>query len=507
MPPTTAPAPDYALRRPYEELERGQRPLEVVESEITELAGHIHAANARLLELIADFDARRGWADWGCSSAAHWLMWRCGFAPGAARERVRVARRLADMPRITAAFKRGELSFAQVRALSRVATAANEEDLLMWARNGTAAQLERMVRSYRSAKRAEDLDDARRVQASRYLRHHIEEDGSVVIEARLSPEEGALVLKALEQAERAIPDVSAETPEAQLEDDLVRQVGDPLAQAYAADDDRAALARLRELEGATPSRRRAADALVIMAETVLEAGPQARSGADRNMIMLHVDLDALTTDDGDLCEIEGMGAAPPEVARMLSCDASIVPVLERDGEVVTTGRRVRTLSSAIRRALEARDRSCRFPGCTNTRYVDAHHIEHWGHGGEHVLPNLVLLCRFHHRFVHGHNYTITTDPAGDFLFVRPDGTLVGVAAEASTGPDLVERNAAAGVTIDPGTCVTEWCGDAMDYADAVGHLLWCDGNVSAETSEDGDAGDHREREPGWNPLDLGEWRS
>lgn len=231
------------------------------------------------------------------------------------------------MPKMTEAFVAGELSFTQVRALSRVANEENEADLLMWARHGTAAQIERMVRSYRQAARVEELGDARVAHASRYLRHSVEPDGSVVIRARLSPEEGALVLRALEEAERAVAEtenVSAETPEAQLEENILRAAAEPLGRAYEEGRDRAAAAaQLTELAHATPSGRRAADALVVMAETVLEAGPQPRSGADRNMLVVHADIDALrdidvlADDSCNRCEITGIRAIPPELARQL----------------------------------------------------------------------------------------------------------------------------------------------------------------------------------------------
>src|SRR5215218_127393 len=117
--------------------------------EITELASHIHAATCRWLGLVAEFDRRGGWFDWGCRSCAQWVSWRCGIAPVAAREHVRVARRLAHLPLIRAAFAEGRLSYSQVRALTRVEKVEKEEELLSLARHATAAQLERLVRAYR----------------------------------------------------------------------------------------------------------------------------------------------------------------------------------------------------------------------------------------------------------------------------------------------------------------------------------------------------------------------
>jgi hypothetical protein len=94
----------------------GTRPLEALEREITALASQIHAATCRWLGLLAEYDAREGWAQWGCRSCAHWVAWQCGIAPGAAREHVRVARRLVELPLIRAAFAEGQLSHSKVRA-------------------------------------------------------------------------------------------------------------------------------------------------------------------------------------------------------------------------------------------------------------------------------------------------------------------------------------------------------------------------------------------------------
>jgi Domain of unknown function (DUF222) len=160
-------------------------PLERLEREIGELAAHIHAATCRWLAMVAEFDRREGWADWGCKSCAHWLSWRCALAPSAAREQVRVARRLSELPRIRAAFGRGELSYSQVRALSRVATPELEPSLLDLARYATAAQLERTLRAYRGVLERE-LSPADRAHGERYLVCEHDDDGSLLLRARWS---------------------------------------------------------------------------------------------------------------------------------------------------------------------------------------------------------------------------------------------------------------------------------------------------------------------------------
>ena len=117
--------------------------------EITELASHIHAATCRWLGLVAEFDRRGGWGEWGCRSCAHWISWRCSISPAAAREHVRVALRLQELPLIRGAFAEGRLSYSQVRALTRVARVEREEELLSLARHATAAQLEQILGAYR----------------------------------------------------------------------------------------------------------------------------------------------------------------------------------------------------------------------------------------------------------------------------------------------------------------------------------------------------------------------
>ena len=121
-------------------------PLERLEAQICELAGHLAAATCRFLILLGDFDARRGWASWDMRSCAEWLSWKCQMSAGAAREHVRVARALWDLPVIRAEFGAGRLSYAKVRALTRIATPENEAGLAEIAGPMTGNQLERFVR-------------------------------------------------------------------------------------------------------------------------------------------------------------------------------------------------------------------------------------------------------------------------------------------------------------------------------------------------------------------------
>ena len=169
---------------------------------IAELAARIQAATYELLVLIREFDERAGWGDGfnGFRSCAHWLNWRTGLDLGAAREKVRVARALAELPHLSAAMQRGDLSYSKVRALTRVATPANESELLDFARCATAAQVERLVRAWRRVDRVAEAADDRRRHESRHLETWVDDDGMVLIRGRLSPDDwpGALsVLSAL----------------------------------------------------------------------------------------------------------------------------------------------------------------------------------------------------------------------------------------------------------------------------------------------------------------------
>jgi len=150
--------------------------LDRLGDEIAELSAHLEAATARLLTLIREFDARGGWNN-GFASCAAWLSWRVGLEPGAARERVRVARALGALPRLAAALARGELSYAKVRGLTRVATPETEGRLLMVGRSGTAAHVERIVRGWRRVEHKAEAREAKQRHKSRALHVYTDEDG------------------------------------------------------------------------------------------------------------------------------------------------------------------------------------------------------------------------------------------------------------------------------------------------------------------------------------------
>ena len=426
-------------------------------SAITELTGHLNAATHRWLHLVAEFDRRQGWSDGVTRSCAHWLGWQCGIDLGAAREKLRVARALESLPLIDAAMGRGELSYSKVRALTRVATPATEPVLLNIALHGTVHHVETLVRQFRRVQEVEALSREARQHAGRSLSYFHDDDGSLVIKARLPAEAGAQLLKALEAA---IADA-------------------PLPEHFqgALNDSRESSPTYIAEDPPSPSMRRA-DALALLAESFLQHGAQAMSGGDRHQIVVHVDHDTLRNAAPGRCELDDGPSLAVETARRLACDSSVVRIVEdADGEPLDVGRKTRSIPPALRRALKSRDQGCVFPGCTHKRYVDGHHIEHWADGGATRLSNLVSLCRFHHRAVHEGGIRIERLDDGAWRFVLPNGESRLSSAPGHTVPmgslrDLVAIHRSAGLCIDARTAATRWRGERMDHGQAIDSLLF-----------------------------------
>ncbi len=440
--------------------------------EIAVLAARIEAATYELLVMIREFDEKEGW-NCGFLNCARWLSWRIGLAPGAARERVRVARALGELPLISEAMKRGELSYSKVRALTRVARPDTEKELLDLGKAGTASQVERVVRAWRRIDRAVEAreDDLR--NASSCVTTHIDENGMFVIRGRLAPEAGEVLMKALEAA------------------------GDKLYGEQAGPQ-----------EDRPPAGKVRADALALVAESALKGRLDPGSSGDRYQVVVHVSEETLGDRQCEATEcgcgvpagtsraVEVGGSAGPRTnghvpagtpaasagagawigdshirvsagtARRIACDAGKIVMRERSGEVLSVGRKTRTIPPPIRRALEFRDQGCRFPGCTS-RHCDAHHIKHWADGGETKLSNLVLLCRRHHRLLHegGFRVRMTEDGAVEFLdrrgrSIEKSPALPPVSADVAR--ELIEHLEDAGILVTGKESMPTWDGRPLD---------------------------------------------
>jgi hypothetical protein len=436
---------------------------------ITLLSAQINAVNHRLLRLIAEFDRCGGWRSEGTMrTCAHWLVAHCGITLGAAREKVRVARQLEVLPEVNEAFAEGELSYSKVRAITRVATPENEGFMVHLAQENSAGHLERLVSRYEPVPEPglegllefgadgalvaaasggaaaagdagfADVDSARSAapeldaEALRELAREVywfqDEEGMWVIHARLPPEQGQLVMKALQAVARPLAEERQEEWQAKQKARMQAVARKILQRGGAGADEglesatgqalpnHLAYARAEEKISAETFSQHMnqvrADALVAMVEHFLATGPdyqglQGLKGAERCQVVLHVDVNTLREQKSGLCcthghaHFEDKPWLAPSTARRLSCDASLVTVLEDDtGQVLNVGRKSRIVPERIRRALRERDGVCQYPGCQESEYVDAHHIQHWAEGGETRLDNLVTLCRFHHRQLH-----------------------------------------------------------------------------------------------------------
>jgi hypothetical protein len=413
--------------------------LDRLGNEIAELSVHLDAATARLLDLIREFDARGGWNN-GFRSCAAWLSWRVGFAPGAAREHVRVARALGTLPQLSQALARGELSYAKVRELTRVATPDTEERLLAVGRAGTAENVERIVRGWRRMDRKAEIREAARQHAGRALHVYQDEDGTVRIRGRLAPEVGALLLKALDAARETLyqrrreqmPDVDPPTMEQQQ-----------------------------------------ADALALLAETALHHGIDPGAPGERYQVVVHVDAAVLADpDQAGQSVIEGGMRVPAGTSQRLACDASrVVMRHDAEGRLLEVGARTRTIPPALRRALHHRDRGCRFPGC-GLPFGQGHHLRHWAQGGPTTLLNLALLCRRHHRAVHEEGYQVERQTDGELQFRRPDGRVIpDVPPRCDVRADPVAiirgRNEANGLALHVGAAIPGWFGEPLDVGYAI----------------------------------------
>jgi len=383
--------------------------VDTLADRIAETAACIDAATHELLTQIRAFDACGGWHAQGALSCAHWLNWRVGLNLGAAREKVRVAVALGGLPLIDAALAAAQVSYSKVRAMTRVATPAIEGELLEMARLTTASQLEKICRLYRQVAEVSG-EDARAREDRRWVSQRTTDDGMVAITIRVHPDEAAHVMEALR--------VSAETSGGDL-----------------------------------------ADGAVAMAEDVLRGRSPDRAPVD---VSLHVSAETL---QGHLDDGAGVSA---QTCRRLCCDAGIAPIVEgEDGMPLSVGRKTRTIPAPIKRALKARDAGCRFPGCTHTRHVDGHHVQHWADGGATELGNLVLLCRRHHRYVHEFGFQIVVREDAEVLFLDPGGAVIpaaGVRKAASF--DVHERFKRSAWANLP-----RWDGTPVDYPRAVDVLL------------------------------------
>ncbi|HEY4975560.1 MAG TPA: DUF222 domain-containing protein, partial [Steroidobacteraceae bacterium] len=364
---------------PFEDLNQGlQRlrdeeleavPAALMGDDIQELRRHINGCEAECTRRLRRFDKGGGYAATAALTAQAWLRWKCNFSPSAAAGRVAVARELADLPQTTEAFAEGDFSYAHAAMIARTSEKlgekmeTNAETILVTAAKELDLARLRMV----TIKLQHFMDpDSVREEANeshelRFLHLSQTLDGVFYMNGRFDAEAGAIIQTAL----------------------------NALSGPPTPDDKR------------TPKQRRA-DSLVELARQRLDSGTLPQVGVQKPHLAVTVSMATLANQLGSpAADLEWAQPIPAETARRLACDAAITPIfLGSESEQPMAGQTSRSISGSQRKALVVRDKGCRFPGCDRPAdWTDVHHLKHWADGGKHVMDNLILLCRRHHRMV------------------------------------------------------------------------------------------------------------
>ena len=399
-----------------------KRNIDDLEEEIISLSKHMNQDEYRFLVMVREFDIRQGWRAYQFNNCAEWLNMKCGISPGTAREKVRVALALLDLPQCSEGFAKGELSYSKVRAMTRAANVFNEATLVDYALKATAHQVEEHCRRLRNADRRQSTPDARRAWQARSLKRTCHPDGMMSIYVELPREQGELVMKALEMAMAAdAGDTADEAATITGEKDGVAQAA---GKAAANTKDKAgkretAAQKQAEYQQSNAFFARQADALVAVARGYLSGtGGEKQAKSDNYQVVVHVDAAALQ-DKG------GKSDLPVESVRRIACDADLVAVTrDAKGNLLNLGRKHRVVSPQLKRALLARDKCCTYPSCSHEQFLEAHHVMHWADGGETSLDNTRLICNRHHRLLHEGGFTIHKNFAGEWYFKTAEGKVL-----------------------------------------------------------------------------------
>jgi hypothetical protein len=380
----------------------------VDERRVLERAAAANAADAALAEALVAFEAGGEWQGAGIRSFGHWCDVNVGLASRPALRLTRAGGRLRELPAIAAAFEEGALSVEKMQLVAEVAGPATDERFATIARQASVSQLQRICAEYRKLGQDETAEAAETRRGRRGLSAAPTDDGLVRIVAVLEADEAAIVLAALD----------ARVEQAWREERPAADVPAPELSA------------------------RRADALVEQATERLVDGPEPVVRGEKVEVRVVVDADVLAgrRDDG-VCCIDGIGSVPTATVERLLCDARVSVAVRLEDGALDVGRAQRTPNRRQRRALQFRDKGCRYPGCQRRRYVDAHHVRPWEVGGRTDMDNLLLLCPEHHRLFHEGGYRIDAHGDGAFTFRRPDGRAIGPpplrarpdAAPAATG--------------------------------------------------------------------------
>lgn len=327
-----------------------------------------------IVQLTAELDRREGWRAEGATSLEAWIVERCGVSVPTARAWSHVGKRLFDLPHLAAGLSQGELSFDKVRVVADTATPETDRDLREKAQECSVRQLAELARAEKGAPEAGAQAD----YEGRSVRFN---DTFRTVTAQLPPESYAEVRATIEARARQLPS-----------------------------------------DGETRWDQRLCDAFVAS----VRPGPRGSKGPPSNTVVVHAPVETLLDDTSTLAgELERDGMISADTVRRIACDATIILAVDDDvGHTMYEGRSFRTPTDTQRREIMRRDRHCRFPGCTNVTFTNAHHVAPWKAGGTTDVDNLALLCEHHHHRVHSRQWTVTGNANEALTFVGPSGRVM-----------------------------------------------------------------------------------
>jgi hypothetical protein len=350
---------------------------------------------AESIRRLHRFDSGGGYESTQALTVKSWLRWKCNFSAAAAAGRVAVARELSELPQATRAFADGDISCAHAAMIARTAEKlgdkmeSNAETILVTAaKELDLARLRMVTIKLQHFMDPESVrEEANESHELRFLHLSQTLDGVFYINGRLDSEGGAILQAALNALS-----------------------GPPTP------DDRR-----------TPKQRRA-DSLVELARQKLNSGTLPEVGGQKPHLTVTVSMATLANQPGSpAADLEWASPIPAETARRLACDAAVTPIfLGSESEQPQAGQTSRSISGPLRKALVFRDKGCRFPSCDRPpAWTDAHHLKHWADGGKHVMGNLLLLCRRHHRKVHEEGWHLVVTAEGNIVALTPDRFVFG----------------------------------------------------------------------------------
>lgn len=347
--------------------------------EVMELAAasarHMASSAGLIVQLTTELDRREGWREEGATCIESWMVQRLGVSVPTARALTHVGERLYDLPQLAAALSSGDLSFDKVRAVVDDATPESDGEIRDQAKEHSVRELLQLTRSRRSA----SAESARSDHDRRSLRFN---ESFRTVTAQLPAETFAEVRGTLEARARQIPS-----------------------------------------DGETPWDQRLCDAFV----GIVRGSHSSDGTASPFTVVAHVPIETLLDESSELAgELERDGLISAETVRRLACDGTLIIAVDDDlGHTMYEGRQQRWATETQRREIMRRDRHCRFPGCTATVFVHAHHVRWWKpHGGTTDLPNLALLCEHHHHLMHSKRWSVSGNANEELTFIGPTGRAI-----------------------------------------------------------------------------------